>query len=81
MNRLTLAARLALLAVFLSIPVLSGCKVNEEYVAADRATYEELAPDTIRGIQENPDYDADMKIRMLRTVRTWEFRIRKAEGK
>lgn len=78
----TLAARLALLAVFLSIPVLSGCgSVDKDYREADRLTLEDLREDVTYGIKNNPATDADTKARHLRTLATWELRTNKADGK
>lgn len=74
----TLAARLALLSAFLALPVLAGCSADKDYVAADHATYDALAPAIKRDAATLPDDD---KARELRTLATWELRIRKAEGK
>lgn len=75
----TLSARMALLSVFLSIPVLSGCgSLQEEYVKADRLTYEDLAPIVVRGANTLEPEDRDRK---LRTLATWDLRLKKAEGK
>lgn len=74
----TLAYRLALLSVFLALPVLTGCSADAEYVKADRATYEALAPAVAAHALTLADDD---KARELRTLATWELRIRKAEGK
>ena len=74
----TLAARMALLAVFLSIPVLSGCSVDKDYVFADRLTFDALAPSIREHAKTLPPEDG---ARELRTLGTWELRLEKAEGK
>lgn len=71
----TLAYALALLSAFLALP---GCSADKEYVAADRATYEALAPSVSAHAATLAEDD---KARELRTLATWELRLRKAEGK
>lgn len=82
MKNMTAAARLALLAVFLSIPVLStGCSAQKEYVSADAQTYVLIAPYAQAGIDADTVLTPEEKARKLRTIETWRFRIEQNGGK
>lgn len=82
MNRLTAAARLALLAVFLAIPVLSGCaNISEEYVAADLATYQARAPHAIAAVRADVTLTDEARESALDTFRSWRMRMMRAGRK
>lgn len=82
MRRLTPACRLALLAVFLAIPVLSGCaNIAEEYVAADLATYQARAPHAIAAVRADQALTDEQKESALDTFRSWRIRIIRAGKK
>ncbi len=55
MKRITSAARLALLAVFLALPVLSGCtSVDAKDTKAERHAFEVWAPSWTKYFEADP---------------------------
>lgn len=71
---------LVLLAIVLLI-LAAGCSPSSEYVKADRATFDAIAPEYLRYVENDTTLDSDQKARRKRTVSTWEMRLRQAEGK
>jgi hypothetical protein len=67
---------LATAALFLCA---TGCALNQEYVKADRLTYEAVAPAYLKYLDADPALDQEQKDRRKRTVETWKLRISKAE--
>ncbi|MCK9604152.1 MAG: hypothetical protein M0R66_07330 [Candidatus Omnitrophica bacterium] len=72
-----------LLGVFLLglLALSCSCSVPEAYVAADRATYDVVAPRFLNYLQADPTLDQVEKDREARTIAAWDLRIRKAEGR
>ena len=73
-------------APILLLPLLSqltGCSAQTapppDYVAADRATYEAVAPEYTAYVHADPALDDDAKVMRDRTLATWDARIRAAE--
>lgn len=56
----------------------TGCVVNKDYVRADQATFDAIAPEYKEYVQNDPKLDAAQKMRRLRTVETWKLRIEEA---
>ena len=51
-----------------------------DYVAADRATYEAVAPEYVAYVRADPGLDAEQRDRRARTLATWDARLRAAEA-
>lgn len=68
---------LALLAVLL---VGSCAGPADAYVAADRATFDAIAPAHRAYLQADVTLDAEQLERRLAVLATWELRIRHTEG-
>ena len=51
-----------------------------DYVAADRATYEAVAPEYAAYVHADPALDGDDRARRGRTLATWDARIRAAQA-
>lgn len=73
------------LAALVTLPLLAvGCATpREDYVRADRATFDTVAP-VIRALaDEDPSNDPDLTgvngEALLGTLRTWELRLKRAE--
>lgn len=49
------------------------------YVAADKATYNAVAPEYWEYVKADPKLVQDQKDRRLRTLKTWELRIKSAQ--
>lgn len=69
----------------LAVLMTGGCcatldAIREDYVAADRATYEALAPKYLEYVQGDDSLDSDEKKRRERTVTTWRLRLEQAEA-
>jgi hypothetical protein len=56
-----------------------GCLPSQAYVAADRATFEAVAPAHLIYVAKDPDLDVEQKARRVRTIETWDLRLRQAE--
>lgn len=68
--------------VFCLLAALSavGCAgVPKEYVNADRATFEAVAPDFVEYVENDPDLSANQKRVRKSTIETWRIRIEAAE--
>lgn len=63
----------------LLLVLCSGCSVQDEYVAADRATYEVIAPAYQRYVRSDVTLADDQKVRRFRLLSSWLLRISKAE--
>ena len=80
LNRLIVVALLAPAAVCGA----AGCGAlgrspSQAYVAADRATYEAVAPEYATYVNDDATLDDDQRARRVRTVETWRLRIESAE--
>jgi len=77
------ALRNALLPLVLVMS--SGCcatvdLIRSEYTAADRATYDAIAPAYLKYVKEDASIDDDEKKTRERTVTTWDMRLKNAEA-
>lgn len=79
---------LNVLLLALLLPLLGGCGAggvnpfaapNSDYVTADRATFEAVAPEYSAYVAADPSLDAEQIARRQRTVATWRLRIEQAE--
>lgn len=73
--------RLCLLGLALAV---SGCAatgdiIRSDYVQADRATYEAVAPEYLKYVEADQSIDSDERKRRERTVTTWRLRLEQAE--
>lgn len=61
----------------------SGCAttdfIQSDYVEADRATYEAVAPKYLQYVQNDASLDDEEKKRRERTITTWRLRLEQAE--
>ena len=69
--------RLAPLAAFslLSLTSCSGISVAHAYLAADRATFEAIAPEYERYLKADEHIDAAGKAARMRTIMSWKMRL------
>ncbi|MFQ5352515.1 MAG: hypothetical protein ACE5D3_05510 [Candidatus Binatia bacterium] len=64
---------------FLALLILAcGCTMSDIYVAADKATYDAVAPEYRAYVEADDSLDSEQKKRRARTLKAWETRI--AEG-
>lgn len=68
----------------LSVMFSAGCCattdiIREDYTAADRATYEAIAPSYLEYVAGDESLDSDEKRRRERTITTWRLRLEQAE--
>lgn len=73
--------RLCVLGIVIA---LAGCAatgdvIQADYVQADRATYEAIAPEYLKYVQDDQTIGADERARRERTVTTWRLRLEQAE--
>ena len=74
--------RLGLLFVLVVlVVVLCSCTPAQAYVDADRATYDEVAPDHEMYVRADPSLSAEQKARRLDLLKSWDLRTRKGEGR
>lgn len=71
-------------ALAIAVLMSAGCCatmdiIREDYVAADRATYEALAPKYLEYVDGDASLDDEEKKRRARTVNTWRLRLEQAE--
>lgn len=60
--------------------LLSGCAgVPESYRAADRATYEAIAPEFVDYVESDESLSESQKRHRRLTVETWRLRLEEAE--
>jgi len=76
------ALRTSALAVVLMFT--AGCcsttdLIRAEYTAADRATYDAVAPAYQAYVDADASLDSDEKKRRTRTITTWRLRLEQAE--
>lgn len=67
-----------------ALGLVSGCCattdiIRSDYVEADRATYEAVAPRYLQYVQADESLDSDEKKRRERTINTWRLRLEQAE--
>ncbi len=61
-----------------ALMLLSGCEgisVADAYVAADRATYNAIAPGYRAYVEADEKLDAPSKASRMRLLKTWEMRL------
>ena len=73
MKRMTRSLAIALLCLF-----AFGCSMNEEYVKADQATFDAIAPEYLKYVGVDQALSQEQRDRRVRTVSTWRLRIDKA---
>jgi hypothetical protein len=86
--RMNAAAALALLLSPALLAPTGGCQSlpaalqspSQAYVAADRATFNAVAPEYSAYVHSDPTLDDDSRARRDRTVQTWRARIESAES-
>jgi hypothetical protein len=65
---------------FVVVCLLPGCgSIAQEYVAADRATYEAVAPEYQKYVDADPALDDDAKALRKATLASWAYRMEQAE--
>lgn len=65
---------------FVVVAMLPGCgSIAKEYVAADRQTYEAVAPEYRKYVEADAGLDDDAKKLRLATLDSWDYRIGQAE--
>lgn len=65
---------------FVAAFVLPGCgSIAKEYVSADRATYEAIAPEYREYVNEDDELTEDQKKLRLANVDSWDYRVTQAE--
>lgn len=81
-NPIANLAGLLLGALFVALVGAScaGCSISQAYVAADRETYEAIAPDYRARVEADPGLSDDQKARRARAVDSWEARLVEAES-
>jgi len=74
----------ALVSLLFTLTQCTGCSAlappSPDYVAADRATYDAVAPEYSAYVHADPALDPDARARRDRTLATWDARVRAAEG-
>ena len=82
--RMNAALPFAPILLLLPLSQSTGCSAFQlpaaDYVAADRATYEAVAPEYGAYVRADGSLDPEQKARRDRTVASWDARIRAAEG-
>ncbi len=58
--------------------LLGGCGIHKEYVKADKATFDAVAPEYKSYVLSDGNLDSEAKARRLRTVELWRVRIEEA---
>ena len=80
--RMNAALPFAPILLFLPLSQCTGCAAlpqpPADYVAADRATYEAVAPEYAAYVEADERLDAEQKARRARTVAAWDARVRAA---
>jgi len=61
----------------------AGCAttdiIRSDYVAADRATYEAVAPSYLQYVDNDASLSSEQKKRRKQTINTWRLRLEQAE--
>lgn len=75
--------RLVVTAVLLLLPFAVGCATNADYIKADQATYDAIAPEYLELVKNGchadgkPYFTAEEQERRARTIQSWKLRIDK----
>lgn len=69
--------RLAFSCIAFLALLFVGCNVQQEYVKADKATYDVIAPDYLKYVEADANLTDDQKQSKKDTVATWRLRIDK----
>ena len=81
--RMNAALPFAPVSMLLLLSQSTGCSAlrlpTADYVAADRATYQAVAPEYAAYVHADESLDAEERARRDRTLETWDARIRGAE--
>lgn len=64
-----------LIGIFAFAGFGSGCNIAKDYVAADRATFDAIAPEYRSYIESDPKLDEEQKARRRRTIDSWKLRL------
>lgn len=75
-----IAPLIALSAGAFLAAAMAGCAPAASYVAAERATYDAVAPEYAAYIDADPSLDAARRSRRHRTLDTWRLRLEQAES-
>lgn len=67
------------LAILLFLAAAS-CSAAPDYVAADRATFDAVAPEYARYVANDTTLTAEQITRRMDTIQSWEARLKAAEG-
>ena len=67
--------RLSLVTALLLLSSCEGISVADAYVAADRATYNAIAPEYRAYVEADEKVDAPSKASRMRLLKTWEMRL------
>ena len=82
--RMNAALPFAPILLLLPLTQCNGCAALQppapDYVAADRATYDAVAPEYAAYVHADPGLDEEDRERRDRTIATWDARIRAAEA-
>ena len=66
--------------LLLAMASLCSCgSIPDIYVAADRATFDAVAPDYVAYVNGDESLNDDQRRRRLRTIESWDMRITAAE--
>jgi hypothetical protein len=60
--------------------LLVSCGAAPQYVTADRATFEAVAPEYLKYVDADPALDVSARESRHLTVLTWEMRLKAAEA-
>lgn len=73
-----------LLLALVALLGTGGCSAMQSpvaaYVAADRATFEAIAPEYLEYVEDDPSLIDEQRQRRERTVAAWRLRVEEAEG-
>ena len=74
----------ALVSLLIQLTQCTGCSALQlptpNYIAADRATYQAVAPEYAAYVHADPALDDEQRERRDRTIATWDARIRAASS-
>lgn len=63
----------------LALGLTSSCSVQDDYVRADRATHDLIAPAHADYVKADPDLTSEQKVRRLVLLDSWRIRLENAE--
>jgi hypothetical protein len=72
-------SKIRVLGSIVCLSFLAGCDVAKQYIEADRATYEAVAPEYSEYVKNDPNLNDNSKQLRLNTLTTWESRLIAAE--